>query len=336
MSTTSPPTHVDGRGRSTLERIGALWTLGVLALIVLAFGLTNPDYFSQAAWLATSIAATQVLLLAMGQTFVISTGGIDLSVGAVLGVSGMTAGITMRELGERGHATPLVITAGIAAALATGIACGVVNGLVVTRLNVSPLIATLGMMGVAGGAANLIGGGKQIGGVPPALSEFGFTNLFGWLPLPVVVASVVAVGSWYLLAKTRFGRRTLAIGSSIDAATRAGIDVSRHVVAIYALSGLTAAIAGFIVVARLSAASPNAGTASELTAIAAVVIGGTSLVGGRSSVMGAVVGTLIIAVLQTGLIVAGVDPYWQVIAVGLILVLAVWADQQRIRLTTRR
>lgn len=339
-TTPTPATAVDARSRRMnhapmLERLAQFWTLGVLVILIAAFGIAAPEFISQAAWLATSVAATTVLLLAIGQTFVISTGGIDLSVGSVLSVSGMTGGYVMNQQVAEGSTGWSVIVLGLACAIGTGLFAGLINGLVITRMNVSPLIATLGMLGAAGGVANLIGEGRQISGLPADLSAIGFTNVAGWLPVPVLVALVVTIVGWYVLAKTRFGRRTLAIGSNSESVGRAGINVNNHLVRVYVLSGFFAAIAGFLVMSRLSAASPTAGTSSELMSIAAVVIGGSSLFGGRSSIVGTLIGTFVIAVMQTGLIVAGVDPFWQVIAVGTILVLAVWADQQRVRLLNR-
>jgi ribose transport system permease protein len=334
----APPGRPTSRRDAVVQRVAAFWTLGVLVVIVVVFGIVNSAFLTQPAWTATAIAATSILLLALGQTFVIGTGGIDLSVGSVLGVSGMVSGYVMhRMVGEGGTGSWGIVLVGLVVALAVGAGCGLVNGLVITRLRVSPLIATLGMLGAAGGVSNLVGDGRQIGGLPAQLQDIGFaTYLGGWLPLPVLISFLVAAGAWYTLAKTRFGRRTLAIGSSVDAADRAGINTSAHLVRVYALSGTMAAVAGFLVMTRLVAASPTAGQSNELMAIAAVVIGGSSLFGGRASIVGSVIGTFIIAVLQTGLIVIGVDPFWQVIAVGVVLVLAVWADQQRLRLVNRR
>lgn len=330
----APKTRVGG----VLERIGPLWTLGVLVVILLIFGFTTPQFFSQGAWLATSIAATQILLLALGQTFVIATGGIDLSVGAVLGLSGIVGAWVMSTLlasaAELGSWT--IIALGIAAGVLCGTLAGLINGLVITRMGITPLIATLGMLSVATGVAYLVGKGQQISSIPTEVSTIGFTNVFGWFPVPVLIALGLAVMSWYVITRTRFGRRTLAIGSNTESARRAGINTTHHLVAIYAIAGMFAGIAGMLLVTRLSAASPGAGSGEELNAIAAVVIGGTSLIGGRASIGGTVIGTLILAVIATGLVVAAVDPFWQFVAVGAVLILAVWADKQRVRLISLR
>lgn len=319
-----------------LDRLGAFWTLGVLVVILVIFGVTTPNFISQGAWLATSIAATQILLIALGQTFVIATGGIDLSVGAVLGMSGMVGAWTMSTLLTAFPALGIVgiISVGFAAGIAAGAVAGLINGFVVTRMHVTPLIATLGMLGVATGAGYLIGHGQQIASIPSQISLIGFTNVLGWFPVPVLVAALFAVVGWYGFNRTRFGRRILAIGSNPESARRAGISTTRNLITVYIISGALAAMAGMLLVSRLSAASPTAGNGQELNSIAAVVIGGTSLFGGRASIAGTVIGTIIIAVIQTGLVVAAVDPFWQFVAVGVVLVLAVWADQQRSRLVS--
>jgi ribose transport system permease protein len=330
-SWTVEETDVKPRNRvaTVMDRYAALWTAAVLILIVAILTIIAPEFLSRGTWLAVSVAAVPILLAALGQTYVIGGGGIDLSVGAVIGLSGMTAGWTMASLTRNGTDPTLAITAGVVVALATGLIAGAVNGVVVTRMKIEPLIATLGMMGVAQGLAYLIGGGNPIGGLPTQLSNIGFTNLFGWIPVPVLVAAVIAVVLGYVLTRTRFGRRTLAIGSSSQAAERAGINTNWHLARIYALSGLLGGIAGVLLITRLSVAAPAAGIGVELSSITAAVIGGTALIGGKASVSGTVLGTLIIAVLSSGLVVAGVDPFWQQVAIGAILVVAVWVDRKR-------
>lgn len=343
-SPTTSTTVVDDPARSGLlarvwrvtDQHSAIWTSAVLIVIVLVLALIAPEILSRGSWLAISVAAVPILLAALGQTMVIGSGGIDLSVGAVIGVSGMTSAWTMALLHRSGSDVVVTIVVGMLVAVLAGIAAGLVNGLVVTRMKVEPLIATLGMLGVAQGLSYIIGGGNPIGGLPSELGAIGFTNLFGWLPIPVLVVVVVAVAFWYLLTRTRFGRRTLAIGSSTQAAERAGINTRWHLTRIYMLSGLMAAIAGFLLITRLTVATPGAGTGIELSSITAAVIGGAALAGGRASILGTVIGTAIIAVLSSGLVVAGVDPFWQQVAIGAILVLAVWADRKRSTVAGRR
>jgi ribose transport system permease protein len=216
--------------------------------------------------------------------------------------------------------------------LVVGACFGLVNGWLITRFSVTPFIVTLGMLGVCQGGTQLANGGQEISNIPIDLLLWGNkVVLGGWLAIPVAITAAVAAIAWVYLAKTRFGRRTYAIGSSSQAAQRTGINVRRHLIKVYVLSGLIAGLAGFIAMAQLGVATVTAGQSSELSAIAAVVIGGASLVGGRGSVIGTVLGALIVGVLETGLVIARVNSAWQLIAVGVILIGALLADQQRVR-----
>ena len=317
------------------ERIGSVWTLGVLLLLVAAFCVAAPNFHTKAAWVATGLAATEVMLLAVGEAFVIINRGIDLSVGANLGLSGMVSGYVMSKiLSQPG---PFILAVGLVVAVAVGTAVGVVNGTVITRLNITPFVATLGMLGAATGATQLINGGQELSSLPPDILQVGNETVAGgWIPIPVLVVAVVAAAAGYLLHQTRFGQHSFGIGSNPQAAERTGINVARHATLVYALAGACAGLAGYLVMAQLGAASVTAGQNDELSAIAAVVIGGVSLFGGRGTMAAAVIGTLIITVLQTGLVVAQVSSSWQVIAVGVVLVVAVLADQQRLRLSRLR
>lgn len=318
-----------------LNKAGSFWTLGVLILILLAFALTTPNFLSLNTWVAVSVSAAAVGLLAVGQTFVIISRGIDLSVGSVLGMSGMLAAFVMRELIST-VPNDLNILIGALVCIMAGGVVGLVNGLVITRLNVTPFVATLGMLGIAAGITQLVNGAQQIAEVPSNLGSVGNTVLFGrLLPVPVLITAILAIIAAVGLRYTRFGRRTYAIGSNPEAALRTGINVSRHQVMVYVISGGFAGAAGFLVLTQLTVASVQAGLGSELEAIAAVVIGGASLFGGRGNIAGGIIGTLIVAVLATGLIVARVPTAWQVIAIGVVLIFAVWMDQQRVRLASR-
>jgi ribose transport system permease protein len=336
MSTTAAPPAASPLAVRIGERAGSLWTLGVLIAIIAGFSFTTTNFLTQQTWLAVSVAATQVLLLAVGQTFVVVSRGIDLSVGGVLGLSGMACGLLMSHLMHAGWSDPLTITLGGLAALAAGAILGTANGLVITRMNVTPLIATLAMLGVAQGITQLLNHGQELADLPVGLGEFGNKVLLGdWLPVPVLICAVITIAAALVLHRTRFGRRTFAIGSNPEAALRMGVNVRRHVTLVFLVSGALAGVTGFLVTAQLSAASVTAGSGSELESITAVVIGGASLFGGRGTIAGAVIGTAIIAVLETGLVIARVSAAWQLLAVGLILVAAVWADQQRLRLARR-
>ncbi|MFI7066754.1 ABC transporter permease [Kribbella sp. NPDC050124] len=318
--------------RRVVERGGSLWTFGVLVVIVVGFALTTSNFFTKAGWQAVSLNSTEVLLLAVGGTFVIVAGGIDLSVGSVLGLSGiLSADVMSRMLDSHYGATP-TMAVGLVVALAVGGFAGATNGLVITRFNVNPFIVTLGMLGVARGATQLVHGGQEISNLPLELTIIGNTFVLdGWIAIPVAVAVVVSIVAWLFLAKTRYGRRTQAIGSNVQAAMRTGINVKRHMLRTYILSGLIAGLAGFSAMAQLGVATITAGQGVELSAIAAVVIGGASLSGGRGSVAGTVTGAMMVAVLETGLVIAKANSAWQLIVVGVILIGAVLVDQQRQR-----
>ncbi|QYN18804.1 ABC transporter permease [Amycolatopsis sp. DSM 110486] len=315
-----------------LERNASLWTLGVLVLIIVGFAATTDNFLTKQGWQAISVSGTEILLLAVGETFVIVSGGIDLSIGAVLGFSGMVSAVVMRSLLGTGSGAGLVMVTGLVVSLTVGAVFGLVNGLVITRFKVTPFIVTLGALGVAEGATLLLNGGQDISDLPPRLSEIGNLLLAdGWLAVPVAVAVAVTVVAWVFLAKTRYGRRAHAIGSNAQAAVRTGIDVRAQLVRTYVLSGLVAGLAGYLAMAQLGVATITAGQSDELSAIAAVVIGGASLSGGRGSIAGTAIGAAIIAVLETGLVIAKANSAWQLIVVGAILVGAVLADQQRVR-----
>ena len=306
-----------------------LWIGGVLLVLVAGFSIDSPYFLTRANWLNTSSTATEVLLLALGETFVICAGGIDLSVGAVLGFSGTAGAWVMADWFHGGG-----IAAGFAAAVVCGGAFGLVNGFLVAWAGVPPFVVTLGTLGIATGFGYLLNNGQEISAIPSSVATFGNTNLGGWVPVPVLITAVIAVGCGLLLSRTRFGAYTLSIGDSREAVIRAGINDKRYLLRIYLLSGLLAGVAGVLVMARLGAGSPDAGATDNLNAIAAVVIGGASLFGGRGTITGSVIGTAIIAVLVTGLVLVNVPPFWQEVAVGAVLIGAVYIDQLRNRKRT--
>ncbi len=319
------------------ERAGSFWTFGILFIIVAVFFVVAPNFHSKAAWVATALAGTEILLLSIGEGFVMINGGIDLSVGANLGLSGMVSGWVMSKFMVVHSLREFeVVILGLLFAIAVGLSIGLINGLVVTRLKITPLIATLGMLGAATGVSQLINRGQEISQLPHEVFQIGISSvLFGWLPVPSLVGLILVGICGLLLHKTRFGQHCFAIGSSYEASERSGIKVERHTTKVYGLAGALAGVAGFLVMAQLGAASITSGQNDELAAITAVVIGGVSIFGGRGNIAAAVVGTLIITVLQSGLVIAGVNSSWQVITIGVVLVAAVFLDQQRIRLSRR-
>jgi ribose transport system permease protein len=329
------PEHDDDETRklNLFERIaanGALRTLLILILIVVVFSFLQFENFATASNLRNVATDVSILLvLAVGMTFVIVTAGIDLSVGSVLVFSGVIAGKLMESMGGDNWG---VILAGFAAALVAGTAWGVVNGVLITKARVPPLIVTLGTLGMALGLSQVITDGVDLREVPFTLVEtVGTGKLLGQIPYLVVIAAIVAVVFGVVLAATRFGRHTYAIGSNVEAAQRAGIDVDRHLIKVYALAGFLAGLAGFMNLARFSTTTIGGHATDNLQAIAGTVLGGTSLFGGIGTIGGTVIGMFIPVVLQNGFIITGVKPFWQQVAVGAVLIVAVYLDQLRRR-----
>lgn len=317
-------------------RFGDFWIVGVLAVLVIIFGIFGQGFLSQQGWIATSEFAVITMLLAIGQTIVIVTGGIDLSDGAVLGCTSMGAAWLMGKMLGSHDSQALVVICGLSFTVLLGACAGAINGLLITKARLTPFIATLATLSVFEGAQSLISNGTDLTNFPNWMGTVGTeTILGGWLPLLVLATAVFALAGGWLLHRSRFGLRSFAIGSNRDAAERAGIRVDRHLIWVYVLSGVLAAVAGWCYLARFTDASPVAGSGDELQAIAAVVIGGASLMGGKGSMLGTVVGVLIISVLVTGLITMNVPTFWQEVAVGAILAGAVYADQIRGRLALR-
>jgi ribose transport system permease protein len=331
-----PPAREDvPRFQRLMERLGPLWTLGVLIILIVIFGVLSPDLYTKAAWLSTSSYAVEYLILAVGQTFVIITAGIDLSDGAILGFSAMAGAVLMNNM-LTGHSSGAVASiAGIAVMIGTGTAIGVLNGLLITRVKLPPFIVTLGTLTAVTGATDLLNNGGEVTNLPPFIANLGSDSLLsGWLPYPVLIALVIALVFGLILARTRFGVRTYAIGSNEPGTRRAGIRVDRHLVIVYGISGFLAGIAGLMVTANFSSASSLAGANDELYAIAAVVIGGASIFGGRGTIFGTVIGTAILSVLTTGLVLANIAPFWQQVAIGGVVIGAVAVDRVRTKAGT--
>jgi len=325
-------TGVQGMLRRRLTET-TTWTFLILLGIVVGFAALRFEQFATVFNFRNIAAdASGLLILAVGMTFVIITAGIDLSVGSVLVFSGVIAGKVMLALGGEGWGA---IGAGLVAGLAAGLAWGVVNGVLVTKARVPPLIVTLGTLGMALGSALLITGGIDVRGIPLQLTTtVGIGQLAG-VPYVVLIAAVVTAAGAILLSMTRFGRYTYAIGSNAEAARRAGINVDRHLIKVYALSGLLAGLAGMVSLARFATTTIGGHSTDNLAAIAAVVLGGTSLFGGIGTVLGTVVGVFIPAVLQNGFVILGVQPFWQQVAVGAVLIVAVYIDQLKRRAQER-
>jgi ribose transport system permease protein len=294
-------------------------SLAVLALLIAVMSVLSPYFLSVSNFLNILLATAVIGVLAVGATFVICAAGIDLSLGSVLGFAGVVGALAVNGLG-------LPWSAALPAGLLAGAACGAINGLLVTRAKIPAFIVTLGMLGIARGAALVLTNGQPVYGLPDPLLFLGQGRPFG-VPTPVLIFIGVALIAHYVLAYTRFGRYTLVIGDNEAAARATGIHVEAHRLKLYTLSGLMAGIAGLLFMARVNAGDPTAGLNYELTAITAAIIGGTNLFGGRGSVLGTLIGALIMGVLQNGLNLMAVQSYYQQMAIGAVLILAVWLDR---------
>ncbi|MCR6489429.1 ABC transporter permease [Amycolatopsis sp. OK19-0408] len=328
-----------GFGKRPLGKrlIGAntFWIALVLVALIVVFSALAPSAFPTLYNFQLLLIETAVLLvLSVGMTFVIITSGIDLSVGSVLIFAGMVGGKTMEAMsgGNAGQAGWGVIIVGLIVAILAGTVWGLINGFLIAVAGIPPLIVTLGTMGAALGAALLLNNGSDVRTVPVILNkQLGYGTSLGIVPNLVLIAVVLTlVGAW-LLHTTKFGRYTYAIGSNAEGARRAGIGVTAHLMKVYTLTGVLAGLAGFLSLAYYNSTTITGHTSDNLNAIAATVMGGTSLFGGVGSVLGTVIGVFIPAVLKKGFDITGVPDFWQMIAVGAVLIAAVWFDQRRRR-----
>lgn len=304
-----------------------LESLVVLIGLSAAMAVLSPYFLTVSNILNILLATSTIGILAIGATFVIGSGGLDLSIGSVLGFSGVVGAYAVVILG-------MPAPFGIVGCLIAGAFAGWVNGMLITRALIPAFIVTLGMLGLARGLGLVISDGRVIYGLPSLLVYLGQGRPFG-IPMPVIVFVLTAAVAHVVLAYTRFGRHTLALGDSETAARAAGIRVDRMRLSLYVLSGLMAGLAGLLFMARVNSGDPTAGLNYELTAITAAIIGGTNLFGGRASILGTMIGALIMGVLQNGLNLLAVQPFYQQMAIGAVLILAVFIDQYQARKDAR-
>ncbi|WP_286765960.1 MULTISPECIES: ABC transporter permease [Rhodopirellula] len=311
------------------EHLAKFQSLIALAVMLIAMSLLSDSFFTPENGLNILRQISVNLSLSIGMTLIILTGGIDLSVGAILALSGAVAagllknGIVIEPLGVKLQFT---VIGSIVSGLLVGSAAGLFNGVAVTRFKLPPFVATLGMFSIARGLTMLWTGGFPVTGLGSSFGYIGTGVLLG-IPVPVWITGGL-VGVFVALTRTtRFGRHVYAVGGNERASLLTGLPVDRIKIAVYTLGGLLAGVAGLIVTARLDSAQPNAGLGYELDSIAAVVIGGTSLSGGRGSVMGTVLGCLIIGVLNNGLFLLNVSPFWQQVVKGFVILAAVAVDR---------
>jgi erythritol transport system permease protein len=303
----------------------------VLALLLILFAVFVPAFLTLTNLSILSKHVATSAILAIGMTFVILAGGIDLSVGSVVGLSGMVAGDVLLH---GGGSIPLAILA----ALALGAVVGLLNGWLVTKAGVAPFIATLGTLYIARGSALLLSSGKTFpnlgGDNGNAFTAIGQGHFLGF-PGPVWLMLLLFAFAWVIATKTPLGRHVYAVGGNERAARLAGIHVPSVKLLTYIFSAVCASVIGLVIAAQLEAAHPATGESFELNAIAAVVLGGTSLMGGRGSITGSLIGAFVIGVLADGLVMLGVSEFWQIVIKGVVIVLAVAVDQLQQRLQAR-
>ncbi len=311
----------------SIEGIVAPLSFLALLVLVLSFALRKEGFLTLENWKNIVQATAVVAILAIGQTAVIIAGEIDLSVGQIASVAGCVAAWAMVS---HGVSLPL----GVLIACCTGALCGVVNGLLRAYGKMPSFIVTLGMMGVANGLALKVAGGQNIRNLPEGISYFSRGELFGGpttqgIPIPLILILVAAIIVHLILSRTAWGRKLYAVGGNRDAARLAGISIPRTMITVFLLSGLMAGFAAVVQVSRSGIAQPTGGAGLELRAIAATVIGGTSLAGGQGAISGTLIGAFLMAVIQNGCDLKVIEPYYQLIIIGAVIWLAALYDGMR-------
>ncbi|TQS73627.1 ribose ABC transporter permease [Rhodobacteraceae bacterium] len=297
----------------------ALPLIGLIVVSVL-MGFASDNFFSVSNIMNVLRQVSIVGILAVGMTFVILTGGIDLSVGAVMALSGTIAAGLMVNMGMPGWV-------GLLAGLGVGLGLGLFNGIMVAWGKMPAIIVTLATMGIARGLGLIYSGGYPISGLPSWISWFGVGRV-GIVPVPVIAMVIIYALAWVLLQRTAFGRHVYAIGGNETAAKLSGVKTQRVKLAVYAISGVTSALAAIILTGRLMSGQPNAGVGFELDAIAAVVLGGTAIAGGRGLILGTLIGAVLLGILNNGLNLVGINPYMQDVIKGFIILLAIYIGRE--------
>lgn len=336
MSTQPLATSVMPMHLRVLKQLTNAWSWLFLVVIILFFEIWAWNIYGRSFignlnnLRSILLAATQILMMALGLTFVIISAGIDLSIGFIAGLAAVTMAVVIRATPELPSFLSFFL--GISAGILISLVPGLINGWLIARLNVPSFIGTLGMFGVTRGAAFLVAGGATVAIRNSTAREFGNGRVFDIFPIPVLVAVIITLIFHYLLSSTKFGLYVYAMGGNMQSAVRAGVNTTRLTFMLYLLSAFTAAMAGIFYTARFSAGAADAGEPILLNAVAAVFIGGASLTGGSGTISGTVIGSLIIAIIQFGLVFINVPPFWQFVAVGLVIIVAVLIDQSRDRL----
>lgn len=308
------------------QNLAIRYAMVIVMLLVIAFFLYRSARFGTVDNVTTIlVAAAPFALIALGQTLVILTGGIDLSVGSVIAVSAMSGALFAKSFPDQVWLSVLV-------AVLVGLIAGSINGAVISLINVPPFIATLGMLTLASGLAFVVGNGAPINGLPQAFGQIANTQILG-LTVPVILMILGIVGFGLMMRRTTYGLRIYAVGGNRLASEIAGVKTGRVLFSVYAISGALAGLSGIMLSSRVISGSPTLGQGYELDAIAAVVIGGASLMGGRGTIWGTALGLLLIQTLNNGLDILTVPAYWQDVIKGVLIVIAVavdvWASKRR-------
>ena len=339
----SPADELDPRLVKTSPVRGLLTNSTMLVLLVdviliAFFAIVSRDHIFWSIPNAESLLrnGSEILVLSLGICLLMSAGIFDLSVGANLILSSVICAYAIQYGVAAGSDPVFACVFGLLVAVISGILFGTINGLIITKLKVNSLIATLGTLGVGSGIAQILTNGQDLRGFPSILQTHFAVAKIGIVGVPILCGLILMAGLWALFRFTRFGMRTLAIGSNSVGAMRAGIDVDRHLIVLAAIAGALAGFAGFISLARYGSTTIASHSLDGLNAVTAVVIGGTALTGGRVSVIGTLWGVALSVILLSGLIIIRVQPFWQLVATGLVLIAAVAFDQFRARHLERR
>lgn len=303
-----------GNVKKVMDKIGSLL---ILIVLIVFMGIISPNFFTLDNMINIGVQASVNVVLSIGMLMVIIIGGIDLSIGAILATAGIAAAYLMKA------GCPIFWSMFISCFV--GAALGAINGFIVTHMKLPPFVATLGTTGIFRGASLLITNGMPVSQLPEGLREIGQGDVIG-IPNPILIMVIVAIIIHILLTYTTYGRSLYAIGSNYEAAKLSGLPIKRNMMLTYTIEGLLASVAGVVLLGRLAVAQPNAATGYESNAIAAAVIGGASFSGGRGTVKGSLIGAFIISVLNNGFTILGLNSFVQQIAIGIVVVLAVFAD----------
>src|SRR6516165_2983118 len=305
-----------GKKKYSLEWIRSVSVLAGVALLFMVFSILTSSFYQPANLLDILLQSSINAMIAVGMTLVVMARGIDLSVGSVVGLTSM---ITASLL-------PQNFLLGVVAGIVLGVVCGLINGILIAKLKLPDFIVTLGMLSIYRGAALIFTDGKPIYGIDATFRAI-FAGDVGGIPTPVILALAIALLAFLVVRYTALGEQIIAVGGNEEAARLAGINIDRVKICVYAISGLLASLAGFVLIGRIGAAEPIGGTGFELQAIGAAVIGGASLFGGEGNPLGALVGALTLGAMQNGLTLLNVPSFWQLVATGVVVIVAVFADQ---------